>query len=222
MGLIFSVVMLGVSASLSPATLVVFIAVLGTARARVNAAAFLTGWMASVAVVFTAGYVLGSFPAIQKGLPRTGLLTLEVLLGCFLAILGGSRWRDRGKGSNPAGAVGLRVLADRFTDMGPGTAALLGVLREPWAITTAAAAVVVHHHAGPIVTLIAFVLFALSSTASVGLMYLSFARNPEEAETRLAHLGDRVTAAGPTVFAAAAMAVGAFLLIDGLIGLMSR
>ena len=41
MGLIFAIVMLGLMASLSPATIVVFILVLGTARARVNAAAFL-------------------------------------------------------------------------------------------------------------------------------------------------------------------------------------
>jgi hypothetical protein len=221
MALILSVVILGVSASLSPATLVVFIAVLGTARAKANGAAFLTGWMASVAVVFTAAYVVGSFPAIQKGLPRTGVLMLEVVLGGFLAILGGRRWRDRSNGPNPTGAAGLRVLADRVNDMGPGTAALLGVLKEPWAITAAAAAIVVHHHTAPIVSLIAFVVFAVSSTASVGLMYLYFGRDPDEAERRLAHLRDRATATGPTVFAAAAMAVGAFLLFDGLFGLLS-
>jgi hypothetical protein len=221
MGLILSVVMLGVSASLSPATLVVFIAVLGTARPRANAAAFLIGWMASAAVVFTASYVLGSFPAFQKGPPRMGILVLEVLSGGFLAVLGARRWRDRSKGLNASGPGRLPVLADRFNDMRPATAAMLGVVKEPWAITTAAAAVVAHHHAAPTVTFVAFILFAVSSIASVGLMYLYFARKPEEAGTRLADLRDRVTAVGPTVFAAAAMLVGAFLLLDGLIGVLS-
>ena len=57
MGLILSMLMLGLIASLSPATIVVFILVLGTAKARVNAAAFLIGWGASLTVVFTASYL---------------------------------------------------------------------------------------------------------------------------------------------------------------------
>ena len=221
MALILSVVLLGVSASLSPATIIVFIVVLGTTRAKVNAAAFLAGWTASVAVVFAASYLLGSSPRIQEGPPRAVVLTLEVLLGCFLLILGGRRWRHRAAESERTGELGPRVLADRVNGMGPRTAAMLGVLKEPWAITAAAAAVVVHHHATPIVTVLAFVLFAISSTASVGVMYLYYERSPEEAETRLTDLRGRVTAAGPAMFAVGAMVVGAFLLLDGLIGVLS-
>jgi hypothetical protein len=80
---------------------------------------------------------------------------------------------------------------------------------------------VVHHHASGIVTFVAFVLFAITSMASVGVMYVYFARNPRQAGTRLADLRDRVTSAGPAVFAAAAVVVGTFLLLDGLIGLRS-
>ena len=82
MGLIFAILMLGLMASLSPATIVVFILVLGTARARVNAAAFLIGWAVSLTVVFSVSYLLGSSRSTQQGGGRTGLLILEVLLGC--------------------------------------------------------------------------------------------------------------------------------------------
>jgi hypothetical protein len=221
MGLILSVVALGASASLSPATLAVFIGVLGTSRARVNAAAFLTGWLASAAVVFTASYFLGSAPAIRHGIPRTIVLVLEVLLGCFLVVLGWRRWRDRASGSSATGGLAPPALSERIGDMGPGTAAILGVLKEPWTITAAAAAVVVHHHAAPLVTFLAFLAFALSATASVGVMYLYFAREPDQAEARLSLLRHRVAAGGPAIFAVAAIAVGAFLAVDGLVGLLS-
>ena len=54
MGLILTLVFLGLMASLSPATIVVFVLVLGTARARVNAVGFLFGWGLSLTVVFLA------------------------------------------------------------------------------------------------------------------------------------------------------------------------
>ena len=43
MGLILPLLFLGLMASLSPATIVVFLLVLGTAKARVNAVGFLFG-----------------------------------------------------------------------------------------------------------------------------------------------------------------------------------
>ena len=79
MGLIFSILLLGLMASLSPVTIVVFILVLGTARAGVNAVAFLMGWAVSLTVVFTASYLIGSSRGTQQGGGRTGVLILEVL-----------------------------------------------------------------------------------------------------------------------------------------------
>ena len=48
MSLTITILLLGIVASLSPSTLVVFILLLATTRARVNAAAFLVGWRAPV------------------------------------------------------------------------------------------------------------------------------------------------------------------------------
>ena len=101
----------------------------------------------------------------------------------------------------------------------PAGAAVVGVLKQPWAITIAAALVVVHHHTTGLLLLIAFVLFTVASTATVGLMFLYYARYPGEAQTQLAILRDRVVAAGPAVAAGAGTLVGAFLVVDGLMGL---
>ena len=101
----------------------------------------------------------------------------------------------------------------------PVGAAVVGVLKQPWAITIAAALVVVHHHTTGLLLIIAFVLFTVASTATVGLMFLYYARYPGEAQTQLALLQDRVVAAGPAVGAVAGMLVGGFLMVDGLVGL---
>ena len=110
-------------------------------------------------------------------------------------------------------------MAGRLHRLGPRGAALVGVLKQPWAITAAAAVVVVHYHEPRVVTLIAFACFMVASTASVGLMYLYYSRRPGEAKTYLAELRDRAIASGPALFAGAAVLVGTFLVLDGIIGL---
>jgi len=220
MGLIFSILLLGLMASLSPATIVVFILVLGTVRARVNAAAFLVGWGASLTVVFAVSYLLGSSRSAMEGGTRTVILVLEVLLGCALLVTAVRRLRRPAEASDSTRGSGSRLMA-RANDMGPLGAALVGVLKQPWAITTAAAILVVHHHEPGLVALIAFACFTVASTASVGLMYGYFTRRPDEATAYLDELRDRAIASGPTVFAAAATVVGTFLVVDGLKDLLS-
>ena len=53
----------------------------------------------------------------------------------------------------------------------------------------AAALLVVHHHTTGLLVAIAFVLFTVASTATVGLMFLYYSRHPGEAQTKLATYG---------------------------------
>jgi hypothetical protein len=220
MGLILPVVFLGLMASLSPATIVVFVLVLGTARARVNAVGFLLGWGVSLTIVFAASYALALSGNTQEGSGRTSVAVVELLLGAALVVVGARVWR-RGP-TEPTAAPsswGTERLMGHMQGLTPAGAAVVGVLKQPWAITVAAALVVVHNHETGVAVAIAFVLFTLASTATVGLMFLYYARYPGEAEARLADLRDRVVAAGPAVGAFAGMVVGAFLMIDGALGL---
>ena len=66
----------------------------------------------------------------------------------------------------------------RMQTLSPVGAAVVGVLKQPWAITTAAALVVVHDHKAGLVVAIAFVVFTIASTATVALMFLYYARHP--------------------------------------------
>lgn len=220
MGLIFPILFLGLMASLSPSTLVVFILVLSTARARVNAAAFLIGWGISLTIVFTASYAFGASNTSRRESGRTAVSITEILLGLALVGVGAREWRRR-DASPPTRSTGWgsERFAGRLRSLNPWGAAVVGVLKQPWAITAAAAVVVVHHHTALPATVIAFACFTVASTASVGLIYLRYARRPGEADAYLSALRDRVVAAGPAVLAIAALLVGGFLTIDGLIGL---
>ena len=219
MGLILPVVFLGLMASLSPATIVVFVLVLGTTRARVNAVGFLIGWGFSLTLVFAGSYALGSSGAGQRDESHTAVAVLEILLGLALLVTAARLWRRRDV--EPAGTStwGAGRMAGSMNNLRPRGAFVVGVLKQPWAITTAAALIVVNHHTeGPAVA-IAFVLFTIASTATVGLMFLYYARHPGNAQTQLNVVRDRVVAAGPEMGAVAGLLIGAFLLFDGVMTL---
>lgn len=224
MGLILPLLFLGLMASLSPATIVVFVLVLGTAKARVNAVGFLFGWGLSLTVVFATSYALAVTGAAQRGGGRTSVAILEFLLGAALMVASIRLWRRRTKDprvpDDPSQAAGWGTerLMGHMDGLTPLGAAVVGVLKQPWAITSAAALVVVHSQTTGLLVAIAFALFTVASTATVALMFVYYARYPGEAQTRLAELRDRAMAAGPTAGAVAGMLVAGFLIIDGLLG----
>ena len=219
MGLIFPIFLLALLASISPVTLVVFLLLLATTRARINAGAFLIGWTVSLTVVFGLSYELGSFHGVRTGSGSTALAVLETLLGLGLLAVGVWQWRGRLRAR--AGPGVSKEFQERLKRLDPWGAAVLGVLKQPWSLTAAAALVLVHHHSAFVVALIAFLLFTVVSTATVGGIYIYYAREPAKAEARLAALYDRVLTIGPTVVALLSLVIGLILAVDGLTSLAS-
>jgi len=64
------------------------------------------------------------------------------------------------------------------------------------------------------------VVFMAVSTASVGLIFLYYARQPGEAEAQLAALRVRLADAGPSLIALVVIAAGTIVALDGAISLL--
>jgi hypothetical protein len=219
MSLFLPILALGLLASLSPATIIVFILVLATTRARVNAIAFLVGWGVSLTIVFAVAYLIGGTQATRQSGGRVWVDVVEILLGVALVVAGVGGWRRRNTPRPPSGAS--KALAARLSHLRPREATVLGVLKEPWSITAAAAVVVVHYHSDLAVALLAFVLFSVVSTASVGLAFWYHSSHPTDAETRLSAVKDLLVRLGPIIFAVMSLAVGIYLIVDGVVALLS-
>jgi archaellum biogenesis protein FlaJ (TadC family) len=218
MSLLITIGLLGLLASVSPSTIVVFILLLATARARLNAAAFLIGWGLSLIIVFAVSYAAGGARATQHGSGSTVVKVIEILLGVALAVAAARQWRRRDQPRTSSGVT--KKFTGRLEQLNPWEAATVGILKQPWTLTAAAALVLVRHHSALLVVVFAFVAFAVLSTATVGLIFLYFARRPGEAEAHLSDLRDRVVRAGPAIFAIVSAAVGVFLIVDGVIGIV--
>ena len=219
MGLIITVLLLGLLASISPSTIVVFILLLATTRARANAAAFLIGWSVSLVIVFAASYALGGASVSLHRSGRIAVDIIEMLLGIALLTLATRQWRNRNIPRTGSGIT--KKLTEHLNQLTPWQAAVIGVLEQPWTLTAALALVLIRHHSAAIIAFVAFLVFTVVSTATVGLIFLYFARSPGEAEAHLSALRDRVVQAGPTIFAAVAFLVGVYIMIDGILGLIA-
>jgi hypothetical protein len=220
MSTVIILALLGLLASVSPSTIVVFILLLATARAHVNAAAFLIGWSVSLIIVFAVSYGIGGVRATQHGSGRTVVDVLEIMLGAALAFAAARQWRHRDRPRTSSRMA--KKFNARLQQLNPWEAATVGVLEQPWTLTAAAAVVLVRHHSAFLVVVFAFLAFALLSTATIGLIFLYFARRPGQAEAHLADLRDRLVRAGPAIFAIVSAAVGVFLIIDGVIGIVGK
>ena len=217
--LIITIVLLGLLASLSPATIVVFILLLATTRAKVNAAAFLIGWSVSLVIVFSVSYAVGGTHSAQHGSGRTSVEVFEILLGLGLTFAAKRQWQRRNQPKTPSGVS--RNLSARLQRLNPWQAAIVGVLKQPWALTAAAAVVVIRHHAAWEVAVVAFLLFTVVSTATVGLAFLYYARRPGEAQQHLEALRGQVVRAGPTIAVVVYLMVGLYLIADGVRGIVT-
>ena len=219
MSLVVTILLLGLLAGLSPATIIVFILVLATTRAKVNAAAFLIGWSVSLVVVFGVSYTVGGTHTLQQGGGRPALEIIEILLGIALIFAASRQWQHRNRPRTNSGVT--RNLTARLQRLNPWQAAIVGILKQPWALTAAAAIVVIRDHAAWEVALIAFIVFTVVSTATVGLTFLYFARRPGEAQDHLEELRDRVVRAGPTIAVVVYLLVALYLIVEGVRGIVN-
>jgi hypothetical protein len=217
MSLVVTILLLGLLAGLSPATIVVFILVLATTRAKVNAAAFLIGWSVSLVIVFSVSYEIGGTHSAQHGGGHAAVEIVEVLLGVTLLFAAARYWRHRNRPKTTSGVT--RTLTARLERLNPWQAAIVGVLKQPWAITATAAVAVIRDHAVWEVALIAFLVFMVVSTATVGLTFVYYARRPGDAQEHLEALRDRVVHAGPTIAVIVYVLVGLYLVADGIRGI---
>jgi len=217
--ILLPIALLGLSANLEPGTLVVFVMLLGTDRPRRNAAAFLAGWFVSLAVVFALSYSVLHGKSPVSGSTRELLVQLgEVAVGIALAWFAVHEWRRR----RDVPGSGRSRSARWLQHVGPRSAFFAAMWEQPWTVTMAAAMVVVRAHLAAPEAFAAFVVFAVASTALIGVVWTVFRRDPRRAEAVLRRAEVKVRTKGPRVFAVVSAVAALAFLADGVHGLLGR
>lgn len=206
---------------ISPMPIVAVVLMLLTPRARSNAAAFLIGWVAGIAVLGTVVLLIADGLTGGDDGPPAWAAWLKLVLGVLLLLLAAKNWRGRPRGDAEPPTPGWMRAVDGFTPLKAlGLAVLLGAInpKNLLLVVSGAAAIASATTDGTTraVALAVFVVIASIGVAAPLVIYLA------TGDRAAALLGDlrgwmvRHNAAIMTVLLAV---IGAKMIGDGIAGL---
>jgi hypothetical protein len=116
----------GVGVALTVSAIIAVVLMLATPKGRVNAPAFLVGWVFALAVAGTILLLAASgAEASESSTPATWVSVVKIVLGLLLLLLAGKQWRGRPRGDTKPEMPAFMRSVDSFT---PPRAAGLGAL----------------------------------------------------------------------------------------------
>ena len=138
--MVVDLVLIGLAITLEPIPLTTFILVLASKGGVRKGAAFIFGWLLSLAVVIALTVlVTGNKPPKSNTAPSLAALAVKVLIGVVLVIIAVRQWRRMGKPKKPKKTPKWQTGID---NMSPWFAIALGPLTQPWGLVAAGVAVI--------------------------------------------------------------------------------
>jgi hypothetical protein len=182
--LIFNLLVIGLVISLEPIPLSAFILVLASDNGVKKGAAFIFGWLASLAIVIAVTVlVTGNRPPKVDSAPSLAALAAKILIGAVLVVIAGRRWRTLHQPKPPRKVPKWQT---GINNMSPWFAMALGPLTQPWGLVAAGVAVIVEAKLSSWQDYIALLLFCLIATGTYLTMEMYAGFKPDQTQAFLA------------------------------------
>ena len=174
MAMALNLALIGLAITLDSLPLTAFIAVLPSKRGVTKGAAFVFGWLLSLAVVVTVTVLAtGNDPPEPSTAPSLAALAAKVATGVVLVTIAIRHIRVRGRSKPPK-------WQEHVDSMSPWFALGLGPALQPWALIGAGAATVMEAKLSSWESYLAPVLFCLSPEAPTDLHGTELGRRGEQ------------------------------------------
>jgi hypothetical protein len=218
-----SLLVLAVTAAVSPFSLIAFGLVLATERGPRNGVAFILGWITTVTLIGVVAYAIGgNFSYTSSNTPGAWTLALELALGVVL-VLAWLRRRFRPKPKpEVVEAKPEPAWQRRIGTMGYAGAFVLGGLLQTWPVMIAAATDLVRANLSATVFFLWMFAFAVATTSGIVVLEILAVRSPGSAATRLNKMRSYIDNHRDTVINWAYLVAGLWLGFRGAIGLFNR
>ncbi|MGD0391123.1 MAG: GAP family protein [Acidimicrobiales bacterium] len=176
-------VLIGLVITLEPIPLTAFLLVLASKGGVRKGAAFIFGWLASLAIV-VAGTVLvtGNKPPQPNTAPSLAALAVKIAIGMALLVIAGRQWRKMGKPKKPKKTPKWQTGID---NMSPWYAMGLAPLTQPWGLVAVGVATITEAKLSSWQSYIALFLFCLVSTAVYLVLEIYAGFRPERSQALL-------------------------------------
>ncbi len=184
--MIFDLLLIALVIALEPIPLTAFILVLSAKGGVRKGAAFIFGWLLSLAIVVTVTVLAtGNKPPKPSTAPSLAALAVKILIGVALILIA---MRQRRRMSQPKKPKKPPKWQTGLDDMSPWFAIALGPLTQPWGLVAAGVATIVQAKLSSWESYIGLFLFCVVATSSYLVMEIYAGFRPEPAKAFLARL----------------------------------
>lgn len=178
--MILDLLIIGLVITLEPIPLTAFILVLASKGGVRKGAAFIFGWLASLAVVVAVTILAtGNKPPAPSTAPSLAALAAKIAIGVALVIIAVRRRRTMGRPKKPKPPPKWQTSIDT---MSPWFAMGLAPLTQPWGLVAAGVATIVEAKLSSWEDYVAIILFCIVATATYLVMEIYAGFRPEPAQ----------------------------------------
>jgi hypothetical protein len=212
--MVLNLLLIGLAVALSPLPLTAFLVVLPSARGVRKGAAFVFGWLVSLAIVVTVTVVAtGNNPPKPATVPSLAALVVKIALGVVLVVIGVRHYRARGRPKPPKKPPKWQAQVD---SMSPWFAMGLAPTLQPWVLIGAGAATVVEAKLSSWQTYLALFGFCVLASASYLAMEIYAVVRPAETQVLLARFRTWIDSHTDQAIIVGSLLVGFWFITDSL------
>ena len=212
-------VLIGLVIAIEPIPLTAFIVVLASKNGVRKGAAFLFGWLLSLAIVIAATVlVTGNKPPKPNTAPSLGALAAKILIGVVLLVIAVRQYRKLGKPKPPKKTPKWQTGVD---NMSLWFAVALGPLVQPWGLVAAGVATITEAKLASWESYVALILFCLVSTSTYLAMEIYAGFRPAQTQALLDGIRNWIDTHTDQVIIIGSVALGFYLIGKSVYALVS-
>ena len=212
--LLLNLILIGLAVALDPLPLTAFFVVLPSKRGVRKGAAFVFGWLVSLAIVVTITVVAtGNNPPKPSTVPSLAALAVKVALGAVLVVIAVRRIRARARPKPPKKPPKWQEHVD---SMSPWFAMALAPTLQPWALIAAGAATVVEAKLSSWESFLALFGYCVLASASYLAMEIYAVVKPSQSQALLARFRTWINSHTDQVIIVGSLLIGFWLIGDSL------
>ena len=212
--MILDLILIGLAVTLDPLPLTTFMIVLPSKRGTVKGAAFVFGWLVSLAAVVTITVLAtGDNPPKPATVPSLAALAVKILLGVVLVWIAVRHIRARNKPKPPKKPPKWQEHVD---NMSPWFALLLAPTLQPWVLIGAGAATVVQAKLSSWESFLALFFYCVLASSSYLTMELYAVFRPVQSKALMDRIRTWIDDHTDQVIIVGSLLIGLWLIGDSL------
>lgn len=212
--MILNLILIGLAVALAPLPLTAFMVVLPSRGGARKGAAFVFGWLASLAAVVAATILAtGNSPPKPDTVPSLATLAVKLAIGMVLVATAIRRERRRGRPKPPKKPPRWQ---SRVDGMSPWFAMGLASALQPWVLIGAGAATVVDAKLAAPAAFVALFGYCVLASSSYLAMEIYAVIKPDESQALLALLRSWITAHTDEVIIIGSLVLGFWLIANSI------